>query len=215
MKTPHESWRLFLEGPQPEAKEWGRKLRVFDFDDTLATTSSMVKLMLPDGTERLLTAGEYATYEPREGEYYDEDPESPNFAYAEFNEVRDGEEVRQIANIMRNIIDKELTQPEGRKVAILTARGSSDDWESGAGPAIAEFLLDVGVDPDLVPIVTLGSADPMDKKAWIKGQIDKHGFSDIEFFDDSIANVEAVKELGDEYPNIKLRSRPVFYGGVE
>ena len=203
MKLLLERWRQFIDEQVEPA--WGNKLRVFDFDDTLATTSSMVKLMLADGTERMITPGEFAVYKPAEGEYYDEDPESPNFAFSEFNEVRDGEEIRLVANIMRNVVGSELTHPEGRKVAILTARGSPDDWESGAGPAIASFLSDIGIDPDSVPIVTLGSADPMDKKKWIKDQIVKHGFNDIQFFDDSLANVAAVKELQEEHPEIKLQ----------
>jgi len=211
MKLLLERWRQFIDEQAEPA--WGKKLRVFDFDDTLATTSSMIKLMLADGTERMLTPGEYATYDPAEGEYYDEDPGSTNYAYGDFTEVKDGEEIRPIANIMRNIIAKELRDPEGRKIAILTARGNSEDWSQGAGPAIAIFLEKIiGVDPDLVPIVTLGSANPMDKKGWIERQIIKHGFNDIDFFDDSIANVEAVKELKGEYPDIKLRSRSVSYG---
>ena len=42
----------------------GKVLRVFDFDDTLARTSSNIYVKHSDGTETEMTPGEYAVYNP-------------------------------------------------------------------------------------------------------------------------------------------------------
>ena len=188
MKLLLENWRKFLNES---------KLRVFDFDDTLATTTSKVKLTQADGSKRNLTPDEFATYELQPGESYDEET-----AFIEFADVRDGEEIRQIANILRNVVD---AGTEGRKIAILTARAPT------AQQPIANFLKEIGVDSSKVEIVTLSSTDPQDKKDWIKREI-QAGADDIEFFDDSQDNVAAVESLKDDYPHIRLVSRLVKYG---
>ncbi len=188
MKLLLENWRKFLNES---------KLRVFDFDDTLATTTSKVKLTQADGSKRNLTPDEFATYELQPGESYDEET-----AFIEFADVRDGEEIRQIANILRNVVD---AGTEGRKIAILTARSAE------AQQPIANFLEEIGVDSSKVEIMTLSSTDPQDKKDWIKREI-QAGADDIEFFDDSQDNVAAVESLKDDYPHIRLVSRLVKYG---
>ena len=188
MKLLLENWRKFLNES---------KLRVFDFDDTLATTTSKVKLTQADGSKRNLTPDEFATYELQPGESYDEET-----AFIEFADVRDGEEIRQIANILRNVVD---AGTEGRKIAILPARSAE------AQQPIANFLEEIGVDSSKVEIMTLSSTDPQDKKDWIKREI-QAGADDIEFFDDSQDNVAAVESLKDDYPHIRLVSRLVKYG---
>jgi hypothetical protein len=42
-----------------------KKLRVFDFDDTLVKTNSFIYVKHGDGKESKLTPGEYAIYEPK------------------------------------------------------------------------------------------------------------------------------------------------------
>jgi len=62
MKLIIESWNKFL----VEAKQM--KLRVFDMDDTLLTTSSMVIVRDDSGNEiKKLTPAEYATYDEQPG----------------------------------------------------------------------------------------------------------------------------------------------------
>ena len=49
----------------------GRKLRVFDFDDTLAKSDALIYLTKADGTEIELDPGEYAVYKEEPGDEFD------------------------------------------------------------------------------------------------------------------------------------------------
>ena len=49
----------------------GKKLRVFDFDDTLAKVDSWVYIKQPDGKEKKLDSAEYAVYKLKPGETED------------------------------------------------------------------------------------------------------------------------------------------------
>lgn len=182
MKLLFESWRKFL-------KE--EKLRVFDFDDTLATTESMIVLRKADGTVIEQTPGEWAVYVPEPGDEFD---------YSQFRgPLINPQEMKDYTNILRNVI---RAGRDGRHNAILTARGD------GARVGIVSFLRDIGIDPDELDIVTLGSSDPMDKAAWIADKIEQ-GYDDVAFFDDSEKNVAAVRNLKRSYPNVKLDVRHV------
>ena len=193
MKLLLESWREYLNE---------NKLRVFDFDDTLVMTDSVVYLTQADGTERELTTGQFATYKLKDGESYKED------AFREFENVENPREVQQMMNVLRNIVNKELSEPEGRKIVILTARGHD------ARLPIVKYLESVGLDISKIEVHTLQDADPKSKSGWVESQILQHGFDDIEFFDDSLENVRAVQSLKDKY-NVRLRSRQISYGREE
>jgi hypothetical protein len=177
-----------------------KKLRVFDMDDTLVHTIGRVKLTLPDGDFRMLSPAEYAVYEPKDGEYYGDD------AYAEFQSLINPKMIKYTTNIFKRIYNAGVSG-EDRKLAILTARGSA------VIPSVKQWLQDaVNVDPEQIEIITLGDSDPNKKKEWIEGQI-LNGYNDIEFVDDSQKNVDAVMQLKNEYPHIRLRSRRIV--GVE
>jgi phosphoserine phosphatase len=70
-----ENWKHFIN----EAKL--KKLRVFDMDDTLLTTSSMIIIKDQNGKEiKKITPAEYTVYEPVEGETMD---------YSEFSTLKE------------------------------------------------------------------------------------------------------------------------------
>ena len=185
MKLLLENWRKFLNE---------EKLRVFDFDDTLAMTDSEIILVKSDGSKENLTPAEYAVYEPQQGDQFD---------FSQFQgDLINPREVKKITKVFRRVLDSGL---EGRKVAILTAR------DSKALPGIKSFIKDMGYDPGQIEIITLGSSNPNDKSAWIDSQIRK-GYKDIYFVDDSHKNIEAVNALKDKYKQdreIKIRTQPV------
>ena len=187
MKLLFENWRGFLTES---------KLRVFDFDDTLAITDANVKLTLADGSEVEQSPAEFAVYELGPGESY-----GPN-AFVQFKDVSDPREIKQVTNILRNVV---AAGNEDREVAILTARPHE------AGTGIAKFLEDIGIPADAVEIVTLASSLPEDKRRWIQDRIDR-GATDVEFFDDSPKNIKAVESLKDQYPGIRVRTRLIKYG---
>lgn len=185
-------WKKFL---FEEEEQQVKKLRVFDLDDTLVKTTGKVKLTLPTGQFRYLDPAEYATYEPKEGEYYGED------AYEQFRSLIDPRMIKYTTTIFKSVYNAGLG--EQRKLAILTARGSAvrqslEDWLNKA----------VKINPRDIEIITLGNSDPLKKREWIEQQI-MDGYNDVEFFDDSEKNVRAVMSLKDDYPQIRLRARRV------
>jgi phosphoglycolate phosphatase-like HAD superfamily hydrolase len=149
-----------------------KKLRVFDFDDTLVKTNSKIYITNGD-KQKTLTPGEYAIYKPKKGDEFD---------YRDFESVINPTEIRSITNVLRRIVKKNGS--EG--VFILTARG--------AYKPIKQYLKDIGFEKKII-IVALASADPKDKANWIEDKIDTEGYDDVYFADDSEKNVSAVKRM--------------------
>ena len=90
------------------------KLRVLDFDDTIAHTGEKVQLKTPSGYKELSSA-EYAVYEPAEGEEYDDQ------AFKQFDAVNPelASPVESVFNVLKNFL---LKQEGNRIILILTAR---------------------------------------------------------------------------------------------
>jgi hypothetical protein len=163
----------------------GKKLRVFDFDDTLVKTKSNIYITHKDGKKSTLTPGEYAIYEPKEGEQFD---------FSDFNKVSQPQEIKGVTKLLHKV-----AKAEGeRKVVILTARS--------AYAPVKQYLEDIGLNG--IYVVALGDSDPQKKADWIEDKI-KKGFDDVFFIDDSHKNVAAVKGLKEKYPNIKLKVQHV------
>jgi len=163
-------------------KDKEQKLRIFDFDDTLAHVNATIYITHKDGTEEELTPAEYAVYEPQPGD-------TSNFR--EFNAV-----IKNASPIEKNInLLKQAASDSNTKVTILTARG--------LGYPVKKYLKDeFNLD---IYVVALGNSDPQKKAEYIEDQIEK-GYSDIEFIDDSTKNVNAVNQLKLKYPDIRLNA---------
>ena len=159
-----------------------KKLRVFDFDDTLVHVDATIYITHKDGSKEGLTPAEYAIYVPQEGD---------TFNFSEFSSV-----IKKAKPLESNIQDliKSYNDPT-EKTTILTARL--------LGYPVKKYLKDeFNIEPY---VVGLGSSDPQDKARWIESQI-KKGYNDIEFRDDSKKNVDAVAGLEDKYPEISIKS---------
>lgn len=165
-----------------------RKLTVFDFDDTLVRSRSMVRVVTAAGEKFQLTPGEYAVYDKQPGDVMD---------YSDFSRLVDPQEIKWTLKILRNI------STAGGTVAILTARGPS------AREPIQKFLSDAGLPP--MEVVTLGDSDPVRKAKYIADRIEMDGFDYVEFFDDSHKNVAAVAALRPEYPDVTIVPRLVTH----
>jgi phosphoglycolate phosphatase-like HAD superfamily hydrolase len=163
----------------------GKKLRVFDFDDTIVQTKSHIYITHKDGKKSKLTPGEYAVYEPKNGDKFD---------FSDFEQVKQPQEIKGVTDLLRK-----LAKAEGeRTIVILTARGSYKP--------VKDYLQDIGLRD--IYVVALNSADPQDKADWIEQKI-KEGYNDVFFIDDSHKNVQAVQALEKKYPDIKLQVRQV------
>tara|TARA_Y100000816_G_scaffold19210_1_gene12528 strand:- start:1421 stop:1996 length:576 start_codon:yes stop_codon:yes gene_type:complete len=159
----------------------GKVLRVFDFDDTLATTVSYIYVKHKDGTESKLDPGQYATYKPRTGDSFD---------FRDFNKMLNKPKlIKKNFNLLKRMLDN-----PSKKVTILTARAL-------AFP-IRKYFKDMGLD---VYVVALGSNNPKDKSDWIEKHI-KKGYTDVAFMDDSRKNIDAVNRLKSKYPNVRIKT---------
>ena len=164
----------------------GKKLRVFDFDDTLVKTNSYIYVKHGSGKESKLTPGEYAVYEPKSDDQFD---------FSDFEKVNQPQEIKGITKLLKTVAKSEGE----RKVVILTARGKYKP--------VKDYLKDIGLDG--MYVVALGDSDPQKKADWIEDKI-KKGYDDVFFIDDSHKNVAAVSKLKEKYPNIKMKVHLLF-----
>lgn len=152
-----------------------KKLRVFDFDDTLVFTNSFIYVKSIDGKEKKLTPGEFAVYNEKPGEEYD---------FRDFYSVQEPKELKRITKVLKRIINKN----KGQGVFILTARPQAVDKH------VQRYLKDIGINQK-IPVIGLQSNNPKDKSKWVEDKIDNEGYDDIYFADDSIKNVNTMKKM--------------------
>jgi len=153
-----------------------KKIRVFDFDDTLATTESDVLYTAPDGTKGKLNAEEFA----KDGSRLLE--EGYVFDFSEFNKVTKGKPGPLLD------IAKKIQAARGTgDVFVLTARAPE------AQIAIKEFLDSQGLNIPLENITGLGNSTGAAKANWIVNKA-AEGYNDFYFADDATQNVQAVKD---------------------
>ena len=164
-----------------------KKLRVFDFDDTLVKSNSKVYVM-NKGKRKTLTPGEFAIYKKKSGDEFD---------FSDFDKVIEPKQIKSMFRVFNNI----YKASGSRRLTILTARA--------AYKPVRKFLKDVGFND--VYVVALGDSNPQKKADWVQSQIQK-GYDDILFLDDSPKNVRVVKQLKRKYPKIKMDARVVDYG---
>ena len=150
-----------------------KRLRIFDFDDTLVKTDSYVYVNNGDSQIKL-TPGQYAVYKEKPGDEYD---------YSDFKSVKNPLQIKQMTKVFKRIANKR----GGKGLYILTARS--------AYKPIRRYLKDIGVDMKYIFVKALGSNDPNDKAKWIENQIDTFGYNNIYFADDSQKNIDAVKNM--------------------
>jgi hypothetical protein len=167
------AFRKIDEGPSV------KKLRIFDFDDTLAKVKANIIVKNKD-KEFTLTPAEFAVYVPKTGD---------TFNFREFNAM-----IKTAAPIKKNIeLLRQAASHAGTKTTILTARL--------LGYPVKKYLkTNFNLD---VYVVGLGDANPLKKSEYIEKEI-KKGYNDIVFIDDSIKNVKAVSDLKEKYPMVKL-----------
>ena len=179
----YSNLNAFAFNPINEAET--KKLRVFDFDDTLVKTHSFIYIKHSDGKKSKLTPGEYAVYEPKSDDQFD---------FSDFEQVKQPQEIKGVTKLLKTVAKSEGE----RKVVILTARS--------AYKPVKSYLEDIGLEG--IYVVALADADPQKKADWIEDKI-KRGYNDVFFIDDSHKNVAAVGKLKEKYPNIKMKVQHV------
>ena len=157
-----------------------KKLRIFDFDDTLIKVNSSIHVKNNE-KKFVLTPAEFAVYNPKKGDV---------FNFKEFDAI-----IKTFAPIQTNLkLLKQSAESPTTKTTILTARL--------LGYPVKYFLKkNFGLD---IYVIALGSSDPQKKANYIEKEI-KKGYNDIVFIDDSHKNVQAVEALQSQYPNVNLK----------
>jgi hypothetical protein len=124
-----------------------KKLRIFDFDDTLVKTKSNIYIQHKDNKKSTLTPGEYAIYEPKDGDKFD---------FSDFENVKQPQEIKGVTRLLKNIV-----RVGGSEIVILTARA--------AYKPIKKYLSDIGLKD--IFVVALADANPQKKADWIENKI--------------------------------------------
>jgi len=156
-------------------------ITVLDFDDTLATSKSLIRFTKPDGTKGTLNAEQYAsTYQELTDLGYKWD-------FSEFNEVVDGKTAPLFNKAMKL---QGKFGPEN--MFVLTARPME------AAPAIFAFLQANGLNIPLENITGLANSTAEAKADWMVGKV-ADGYNDFYFADDALQNVKAVKDKLDQF----------------
>ena len=159
----------------PNAKE--KKIRVFDFDDTIAQSKSDVLYTMPDGNKGKLNASEFAN------QSVTLTMQGAKFDFSEFNKIKEGVK-GPLFDVAKNIFDKRGSQD----LFILTARPMAAAME------IKTFLDGLGIDIPIENIATLENGSPLAKSQWILNKAGE-GYNDFYFADDAYKNIEAVKKV--------------------
>ena len=155
-----------------------KKIRVFDFDDTLATSNNVV--IANRGNETIeLNAEEFA----ERGLQLKEDGWEMDFS--DFNRVTDGGR-GPLFNVAKKI--KEARGNED--LFVLTARAPQ------AQDAIYDFLKSQGLEFKKENIIGLGNSTGEAKANWVIGKA-AEGYNDFYFADDALQNVKAVRDALD------------------
>ena len=154
-------------------------ISVFDFDDTLAFSNSKVIVEL-NNTVTSITPAEFAkTAEDLEAQ-------GAEFNFDQFNKVIDGRK-----GPLADLALKRQDKFGSGDIFVLTARPQA------SAASIKLFLDGIGLNIPLANITGLENGSPEAKALWV---LDKtaRGYNDFYFADDSLPNVQAVKNILDQ-----------------
>ena len=163
----------------PSQKEKG--ISVFDFDDTIARTSSKILVTMPDGSKMKIDATRFAK------ESADLEAAGATFDFSDFNKVVDGKK-----GPLADLALKRQDKFGGKDIFILTARPQE------AAYAIHAFLKGIGLEIPIDNITGLEDGKPEAKAEWIIGKVSE-GYNNFYFADDAYKNVKAVQEVMNQF----------------
>ncbi len=166
-----------IEGKKYEKPRKG--ISVFDFDDTIAYSKSKVIVNMGDQTFEITPAEFARTAEDLEAK-------GATFNFDQFNQVIDGTK-----GPLADLALKRQGKFGSGDIFILTARPQA------SAEAIHKFLNAIGLKIPIENITGLENGSPEAKALWILEKAAK-GYNDFYFADDSLPNVQAVKNILDQ-----------------
>tara|TARA_Y100000361_G_scaffold104891_1_gene94630 strand:- start:881 stop:10396 length:9516 start_codon:yes stop_codon:yes gene_type:complete len=166
-----------IEGKKYEKPKKG--ISVFDFDDTIAYSKSKVIVNMGDQTFEITPAEFARTAEDLEAQ-------GATFNFDQFNKVIDGRK-----GPLADLALKRQGKFGSGDIFILTARPQA------SAEAIHTFLNGIGLEIPIENITGLENGSPEAKALWILEKT-AQGYNDFYFADDSLPNVQAVKNILDQ-----------------
>ena len=148
-----------------------KSLYIFDFDDTLVHTDNKVRV-INGNSLTLLSSKQFANYEKKDGDIFD---------FSDFETYPSNiRPIKKVFDIFLEAIKKHGVQ----NVVILTARSNGED--------IKDVLVNLGIS-DQILVFAVGNAYPKAKALVIKNIIKKNIFTNFHLYEDSIRNINAIK----------------------
>ena len=197
--APKTFGKAVMQSRSIKRASFSKGITILDFDDTLATTQSLVRFTSPNGTTGTLNAEQYAST------YQDLLEKGYTFDFSEFNKVVGG----KIAPLFQKAL--KLQNKFGPKnMFVLTARPPM------AAQAIFEFLTANGLNIPIENITGLGNSTAEAKALWVADKA-AQGYNDFYFADDALQNVQAVKNMLDQF-DVKSKvqqARVSFSEGID
>jgi len=168
-----------------------KNLYVFDFDDTIVSTGSLIRIMSPQGMPvRYLTSAEFAdpacekkisNTEIQEGYYED---------FSEFDIYPpDPKLIQPIFGVFKRLSDN------GKNVVVVTARSNPEP--------VMGFLSDKMLSN--IPVYAVGGSDPLLKCDKIKELLAEHNPRNVVLFEDSKKNIDAISLMMENFSNVSFK----------
>ena len=159
-------------------------LYIFDFDDTLAVTDSMV-VVYRNGKELRMTSREFAKF--------DYNPATDELDFGDFSRAQ-GTLIKDTVHVMNDMIAK------GEDVYIVTARAIAEPVEKWLSTEIPQV-------PPIIP--TAGSQG---KRPWLLKQLMLKKYDRVVVYEDCTHNIRDLKEAVEEHNASQGES--VFYNAM-
>jgi hypothetical protein len=178
------------------------KLVVFDIDDTLVNTNTLVNVVRDGRVVKQLNSHDFTHYHLQPGEEFD------------FGRFRDAREfytnARPIAPMIARLRQDIAT---GNRVIMLTARADFNDRD-----VFLDTFRQYGIDMDRVHVYRAGNlqtraATEEKKKIILKHLLGKQHYDKVIMYDDSVPNLNAFLSLAQEYPWSRFYAWHVDPGG--
>jgi FMN phosphatase YigB (HAD superfamily) len=180
-----------------------KKLILFDIDDTLVHTQTLVHVVRGSETVAKLNSREFTHYTLQDGERFD---------FKEFSNARAFFENSKPIIPMMNQLKRDIA--ESNKVVMVTARADFDDRD-----LFLDTFRKCGIDIDKVHVYRAGNVDDgtsieVKKKQIIRSLLVRDQYSKAIMYDDSIKNLVSFLELTYEFSATKFYAWAVEHCGT-
>jgi len=166
-------------------------LHIFDFDDTLITSDSSVRITHADDSQEVITSEEFADYKEKSGDQFD---------FSDFDVYpANAQIIEEVFAALRTAIA--LDGPGS--VVILTARSNPKP--------VREFLKAHNIDG--IEVRATGSASPMAKAQYVLDRLKNEDFDAVEVFEDNARNIRTIQKVV-EPTGVRFKSNRVTRQGV-